>query len=218
MISVGIIGASGFVGKGISKACENDTRILQVCQIDLRQGECYIAHFKKQKLDVIVNAAEPNNKKYGTVLAHMEAALEANRQVYEFVASFENSPLIVNLSSLWSFPHSKGPIREEDYWAGDVIEAVRWFGYPKRMLALQLGELANAGQIKLCNLTLGNVFGPNDNSDRLIPHLIRSMLKGDKQLNLVGNGSEKRDFIYLDCQSKRIVECFLLIQMFWGDT
>ena len=210
MINVGIIGASGFIGKGISKACENDTRVSQIVQIDLRHSESDNTHYKKQRLDVIVNAAEPNIEKYGTALSYMEAALKTNMQVYKFVASFDDSPLIINLSSLWSFPDSHGPLCEEDYWAGDVMQTLRWFGYPKRMLVLQFNELANASRINLCNLTLGNVFGPGDKSNRLIPNLIRSMIRGDEELNLAGTGSEKRDFIYLDCQSKRIVDCFFV--------
>jgi nucleoside-diphosphate-sugar epimerase len=50
---------------------------------------------------------------------------------------------------------------------------------------------------KLTILRISNIYGPGDEIDRAIPNFVKAAIK-NKPLSIYGDGSELRDFIYLD--------------------
>lgn len=59
--------------------------------------------------------------------------------------------------------------------------------------------------VQTCILRLTQIFGPGDRSRKFIPSIIRG-IKGESKVNINGDGSERRDFMFIDDVGKIIAE------------
>jgi nucleoside-diphosphate-sugar epimerase len=57
--------------------------------------------------------------------------------------------------------------------------------------------MAETGRIRFLNVKLEHLYGPNDNPDKFVSYVIRSLLADIPELALTP-GQQKRDFIYVD--------------------
>jgi GDP-L-fucose synthase len=92
---------------------------------------------------------------------------------------------------------------EEDVWKTFPSENDRFAGWAKRMGELQLESYRE--QYNFNNFSIvrpANVYGPYDNFDEknamVVPSLIRRVLESNGELEVWGDGSQVRDFIYSD--------------------
>jgi GDP-L-fucose synthase len=92
---------------------------------------------------------------------------------------------------------------EEDVWKTFPSENDRFAGWAKRMGELQLESYKE--QYNFNNFSIvrpANVYGPYDNFDEknamVVPSLIRRVLESNGELEVWGDGSQVRDFIYSD--------------------
>ncbi len=144
-----------------------------------------------------VNRARPaeffyTNLMMGVPLMH--AAWE--RGVKKFVA----------LGTICSYPKfSPTPFREEDLWNGYPEETNAPYGLAKKMLLVQAQAYRQQYGFNAIFLLPVNLYGPRDNFDletsHVIPALIRKFIeaqeRGDKQVELWGDGSPTREFLYV---------------------
>ena len=91
--------------------------------------------------------------------------------------------------------------REDDVWRTFPSENDRFAGWAKRMGELQAQAYAiEHGWDKVSIVRPANVYGPYDNFDpanaMVIPSLIRRVVDGENPLNVWGDGSAVRDFIF----------------------
>lgn len=118
----------------------------------------------------------------------MEAARQCNVERYLFTSSI-------------GVYHPSDVFYEDDVWKTFPSENDKFAGWAKRMGELQ----AQAYEIqynwnKISIVRPANVYGPYDNFDpnnaMVIPSLIHRALSGERPLNVWGDGSPIRDFIY----------------------
>ena len=114
---------------------------------------------------------------------------------------------VVIVGTICSYPKfAPIPFKEEDLWDGYPEETNAPYGVAKK--ALIVGAQAYREQYDLnavCVLPV-NLYGPRDNFDlqtsHVIPALIRKMVeaqaRGETQIELWGDGSPTREFLFVD--------------------
>jgi len=121
----------------------------------------------------------------------MDAAYKNNVEKFLFV------------SSICAYPQSSRPKEEDTVWDGMPRQNDRIPGIAKRVGELQ-GEtyLKEYGWDAVRIVRPANVYGPFDDFDpktgQVIPALIARIFSGENPLEVWGDGSAKRDFIYVE--------------------
>lgn len=118
----------------------------------------------------------------------MEAAYRSGIERFMFVGSIGQYPNI--------------PIRHEDsVWDGPPQANDRYMGIAKRAGEAQAETYFHDSEWKAVRIVrLSNVYGPFDDfgisTGRVIPALINRMCNGENPVNVAGDGTAIRDFIY----------------------
>lgn len=105
------------------------------------------------------------------------------------------------VSSICAYPQSSGPKDERSCWDGMPVQNDRIPGLVKRIGEIQ-GEtyLHEYGWDAVKIVRPSNVYGPHDDfnpvSAQVIPSLISKALSSNGEINVWGDGSVIRDFIY----------------------
>lgn len=115
------------------------------------------------------------------------------------------SARFVGVSSLWAFPETINEVRESDYWSGRMHEPTEHYGMAKKVLSVGLGAARRQLGLRGTMLVLGSVYGPHDPTFHVIPSLIRRMRANPDAIEIFGDGSQTRDFIYIDDQVEGII-------------
>lgn len=152
-----------------------------------------------------VNRARPaeffyTNLMMGVPLMH----LAWERGVQKFVA----------LGTICSYPKfAPTPFREEDLWDGYPEETNAPYGLAKKMLLVQAQAYRQQYGFNAIFLLPVNLYGPRDNFDletsHVIPALIRKFIeaqeRGDKHVELWGDGSPTREFLYVEDAAEGVI-------------
>jgi CDP-paratose synthetase len=67
----------------------------------------------------------------------------------------------------------------------------------KKDFLIEAKKIIKGNNFKFANLIIEHMYGPADNPSKIIPWLIKKLLKNPESLPL-NNGKQKRDFIYVD--------------------
>jgi len=105
------------------------------------------------------------------------------------------------------------PFREEDLWIGYPEETNAPYGLAKKMLLVQAQAYRQQYGFNAIFLLPVNLYGPRDNFDfkssHVIPALIRKAIeakdRGEKELQVWGDGSPTREFLYVEDAADGIV-------------
>jgi GDP-L-fucose synthase len=98
------------------------------------------------------------------------------------------------------------PFREADLWNGYPEETNAPYGVAKKALMVMADAYRRQyGSNAICLLPV-NLYGPRDNFDLEMSHVIPAMIRkfleakqrGDKEVVLWGDGSPTREFLYVD--------------------
>lgn len=152
-----------------------------------------------------VNRARPaeffyTNLMMGVPLMH--AAWE--RGVKKFVA----------LGTICSYPKfAPTPFREEDLWDGYPEETNAPYGLAKKMLLVQAQAYRQQYGFNAIYLLPVNLYGPRDNFDLETSHVIPAMIRkfieaqerGDEEVELWGDGSPTREFLYVEDAAEGVI-------------
>jgi GDP-L-fucose synthase len=120
----------------------------------------------------------------------------------------------VCLGTICAYPkHTPVPFREDDLWNGYPEETNAPYGVAKKALLVQLQAYRQEYGFNGIFLLPVNLYGPGDNFDlessHVIPAMIRKFLQakehGDKQVELWGDGSPTREFLYVEDAAEGIV-------------
>jgi GDP-L-fucose synthase len=151
------------------------------------------------------NRARPADFFYTNLMMGVPLMHEAwERGVKKFVA----------LGTICSYPKfAPTPFREEDLWNGYPEETNAPYGLAKKMLLVQAQAYREQHSFNAIFLLPVNLYGPRDNFDletsHVIPALIRKFTeaheRGDKQVELWGDGSPTREFLYVEDAAKGVV-------------
>jgi GDP-L-fucose synthase len=104
------------------------------------------------------------------------------------------------------------PFREDNLWDGYPEETNAPYGLAKKMLLVQAQAYRQQYGFNSIYLLPVNLYGPGDNFDprssHVIPALIRKILmakqNGDKTVEVWGDGSASREFLYVDDAAEAI--------------
>jgi len=125
--------------------------------------------------------------------------LEASKQIKPFT--------LINLGSSCIYPlNAKNPISESSIMTGRLEPTNSPYAQAKLMSIEMANSISQEYGHKVINLMPTNLYGPNDNFDRLnshvIPGLIGRMFDAKKEKNdffeIWGSGTALREFLYVD--------------------
>ena len=214
-----VTGGNGFLGKNVVKNLENlginDIIIPSSSDYDLRNminckkvvdGIDVVFHLAAHVGGIGLNREKPgelffDNLMMGTQLLH-ESKM-AN--VEKFIA----------LGTVCSYPKfTQIPFSEDDIWNGYPEEPNAPYGLAKKMLLVQSKAYREQYNFRSIVVIPTNLYGPDDNFDpsssHVIPALILKIFHAKKnnleQIEVWGDGSPTRDFLFVDDAAKGIVQ------------
>ena len=214
-----VTGGNGFLGKNVVKNLENlginDIIIPSSSDYDLRNmnnckkvvdGIDVVFHLAAHVGGIGLNREKPgelffDNLMMGTQLLH-ESKI-AN--VEKFIA----------LGTVCSYPKfTQIPFSEDDIWNGYPEETNAPYGLAKKMLLVQSKAYREQYDFRSIVVIPTNLYGPDDNFDpsssHVIPALILKIFHAKKnnleQIEVWGDGSPTRDFLFVDDAAKGIVQ------------
>ncbi|HLD93329.1 MAG TPA: GDP-L-fucose synthase [Anaerolineales bacterium] len=223
---VTVTGGGGFLGSFIVDNLRargaNEILVPRKADYDLVNRQDIDRMLEDGKPDIVIHAAalaggiganraRPADFFYSNLMMGvplMHAAWE--RGVKKFVA----------LGTICSYPKfAPTPFREEDLWDGYPEETNAPYGLAKKMLLVQAQAYREQYGFNAIFLLPVNLYGPRDNFDletsHVIPALIRKFIeakeRGDEQVELWGDGSPTREFLYVEDAAEGIVlaaECY----------
>jgi GDP-L-fucose synthase len=129
-------------------------------------------------------------------------------------ARLNGVPKFVALGTVCAYPKfTPVPFREEDLWNGYPEETNAPYGLAKKMLLVQAQAYRQQYGFNAIFLLPVNLYGPGDNFDprssHVIPALIRKIWSakeaGDESVEVWGDGSASREFLYVDDAAEGIV-------------
>lgn len=175
------------------------TRMLQDSQPDV------LIHVAALAGGIGLNRAKPADLFYKNIMMGIPLMHQAWEQgVDKFVA----------LGTVCAYPKfANTPFREDELWEGYPEETNAPYGLAKKMLLVQAQAYRQQHGFNAIYLLPVNLYGPRDNfnplSSHVIPALIRKFVEakeaGEAQVELWGDGSPTREFLYVEDAAEGIV-------------
>lgn len=116
-------------------------------------------------------------------------------------------PKFVALGTVCAYPkHTPVPFKEDDLWNGYPEETNAPYGLAKKMMLVQSeGYREEYGYDSIFLLPV-NLYGPGDNFNPATSHVIPALIKkcvdaannGDDSIDVWGDGSATREFLYIE--------------------
>jgi len=120
----------------------------------------------------------------------------------------------VQVGTICAYPKfTPVPFKEEDLWNGYPEETNAPYGLAKKMLLVQLQAYRQEYGLNGIYLLPVNLYGPGDSNDLVTSHVIPAMIRKFKEakqqnlpsVNLWGDGSPTREFLYVEDAAEGIV-------------
>ena len=217
-----IAGHKGLVGSSVLNLLKKKgfRKIITVDKkkLDLRDSKKVLKYFKKKKIDYMVMAAA----RAGGIMAN------SNNQKDFFLENIEIQNSLLKLSlkkkikrtiylgTSCIYPKfSKTPIKENSLLTGKLEKTNQCYAIAK-IAGIKLCEaLYEDNNLDIICLMPTNVYGVNDNFDKINGHVIPAMIskfieakkKKSKFIKLFGTGRPIREFIHSDDLAGSIIKC-----------
>ncbi|MGO8698713.1 MAG: NAD-dependent epimerase/dehydratase family protein [Limisphaerales bacterium] len=209
-----ITGSKGFIGRhlvrflGEREAGHSITAVGR--EFDLtdarRVGELFQAfgsfNYIIHLADVQGNARWSAENAAAQFLANSKMSLN----VLEAWTRWQPQARLICFSSLWAYPEEVTDAAEKNYWNGRMHRPTEHYGLNKKFLGVGLEACKRQHGLKGTVLVLGSVYGPEDATTHVIPSLMNRMRQNSELLEIWGDGTETRDFIYIEDQLQGIVQ------------
>jgi GDP-L-fucose synthase len=213
-----VTGSSGFLGSQVvnvlKKRGVKNIKIPRSSDCDLRlQHNCteitrdahIVFHLAAKVGGIGLNQKFPGELFYDNLIMGVHLMEEARKNnVEKFIA----------LGTICSYPKfTPVPFSEDTIWDGYPEETNAPYGLAKKMLLVQSQAYKQQYDFKSIVLFPTNLYGPNDNFDEKKSHVIPALIKKIHQakknnsntVDLWGDGSPTRDFLYVDDAAEGIV-------------
>jgi GDP-L-fucose synthase len=151
------------------------------------------------------NSSEPGRYFYENVVMGVMLQEEARKNgVKKFLS----------IGTVCSYPKvTPVPFCEDNIWDGYPEETNGPYGLAKKMMLVQAQAYKQQYDFNAVHLLLVNLYGPGDNFDPAISHVIPALIKKcleakaekAKQIVLWGDGSASREFLHVDDAARAVV-------------
>ena len=215
-----VTGGAGFLGsvvvkKLLKRGCKNVT-VPRSKEVDLRDRDAIVRLYEAVRPHLVIhlaavvggigaNRANPGRFFYDNAIMGI--------QLIEYARQFEVEKFIA-LGTICAYPKfATVPFKEDDLWNGYPEETNAPYGLAKKMMLVQSQAYRAQYGLNAVYLLPVNLYGPNDNFDletsHVIPALIRKCLEakeeGKSEIQLWGDGSPTREFLYVDDAAEGIL-------------
>ena len=197
--SVIITGINGFLGTHLSRLIP-DAYGVSSRTYDLRTVGGIDALFRHTRPDLVFHLAADvgglqynldnpatifhNNVIMNTLLIHKAALVGCKKFIF--------------VSSVCAYPaFPPMPTREHHLWDGYPEKSNGSYGLSKRIALVQLEACKKQFGMDFEYPVLANLYGPGDRSSHVIPDLIKKFLAKQDSVQVWGDGSQTRDFLYV---------------------
>jgi GDP-L-fucose synthase len=218
--SVIVTGGAGFLGSYVvAKLRErgvSDIFVVRSKDYDLRHESAVRKLFSDVKATMVIHMAavvggiganreHPGSFFYDNLMMGVTLMEQARLQgIEKFVA----------IGTICAYPKfTPVPFREEDMWSGYPEETNAPYGLAKKMLLVQGQAYRQEYGFNSIYLLPTNLYGPGDNfnpnSSHVIPALIKKCMeavqRGDQVIEVWGDGSPTREFLYVKDAAEGII-------------
>lgn len=207
-----ITGGAGFLGRSLcSRLAASGAEVLvpTVERYDLVQGAAVRQMYEDMRPEVVIHLAavvggiganreNPGKFFYENLMMGVQLMHEGWKQgIEKFVA----------IGTICAYPKfTPVPFREDDLWSGYPEETNAPYGLAKKMLLVQAQAYRAQYGFNAIFLLPVNLYGPVDNFDPASSHVIPAMIRkfvearetGAPEVELWGDGSPSREFLYVD--------------------
>jgi GDP-L-fucose synthase len=208
-----LTGGNGFLGGAVASALRArgavEIVVPRSAQHDLTDAGATRALFAEARPDLVVHLAAKvggigaNRKHPGTFFRdNMAMGLNVLEE-----ARRAGTPKVVIAGTICAYPKfAPVPFREDDLWNGYPEETNAPYGIAKKALLVMAQAYRQEFGSNFVMVFPVNLYGPNDNFDledsHVIPAMIRKFveaeLRGDTTVDLWGDGSPTREFLYVE--------------------
>jgi GDP-L-fucose synthase len=215
-----LAGHKGLVGSAVYKCLKEKNYkniiVIDKKKIDLRNYKKLKKFFKNKKIDYMIMAAA----RAGGILANSYNQKDFFLENIEIqnnllkLASIKKIKRTIFLGTSCIYPkHAKNPITENRLLTGKLEKTNQCYAIAK-IAGIKLCEaLYEKEKLDIVCLMPTNIYGINDNFDKINGHVIPSMIskfieakKNNKKLiYLLGTGKPKREFLYAPDLAKAII-------------
>jgi GDP-L-fucose synthase len=215
-----VTGGSGFLGRRVvanlqGRGC-NSVFVPRSADYDLVQQDAVKRLLQDARPSIVIhlaavvggigaNRANPGKFFYENLMMSVQLMEQARLAgVEKFVA----------IGTICAYPKfTPIPFREEDLWGGYPEETNAPYGLAKKMLLVQAQAYRQQYGFNAIYLLPVNLYGPGDNFDpessHVIPALVRKCIEardsGAPAIEVWGDGSASREFLYVDDAAEGIV-------------
>lgn len=216
-----VTGGAGFLGKVVTRKLKErgakDIFIPHIEDYDLVNPDDIDRLLADAKPDVIIHLAahvggiganreHPAEFFYDNLMMGVQLMHKAWQQgVEKFVA----------IGTVCAYPkYTPVPFKEDDLWIGYPEETNAPYGLAKKMLLVQSQAYRDQYGFNSIFLLPVNLYGPRDNfnpkSSHVIPALIRKCIEaqenGESEIEVWGDGSPTREFLYVEDAAEGILQ------------
>ena len=196
-----VLGATGLVGSAIARRLRANSDIVFTFHgLDIREGFDFLK--LDFQADVIFHAVECVRDVSNTGTPDLEQVVDnvlCDVNIVRGWRAYQPTARLVAFSSLWAYPAVGEIFYPHEFRLGPQPAATAQYGDAKRLLISRISGL------RATVLTLGNVYGPGDRSSRIVPTVLKTLLR-QEDLVIKTDGTERRNFVYVDDVAAAAVE------------